>query len=323
MFGFLLGRNKVSNPALSQEDSQSGGLENALKELSILEKSLQDVVNHSDNKNLMFLEDIDLIKALDAIVYTAKIDNKLCNIKEIIENIETAFGTLKCTQDNCSETATMCLKFGKDTPAELYWKIHSYEVDPLRKKQYNFDEKLSKQKFILNYLEKLLIVVQEQMGYLNSDNVNLDRIAYNMVKSDINSLYQNLTIMLDDMTQKSKIIAKNEPEVEKPISYESLSSIKVDSKNWVKTVLQLLSLVFEINLRPKVETKVKAILKWSKDWGKSEKAKVGSVDLIPEEVYGQEIELCKIPTQSLKNVKDLEIKVQNMARNTTANQKVI
>ena len=80
-------------------------------------------------------------------------------------------------------------------------------------------------------MEKLLIVVQEQMGYLSSDNVNLDRIAYKMVKNDINSLYQSLTIMLDEITQKSKIIAKNEPEVEKPISYESLSSIKVDSKN--------------------------------------------------------------------------------------------
>ena len=120
MFGFLLRRNKVNNPAVSKEDFQSGGLENALKELSILEKSLQDVVNHSGNHDLMFLEDIDLIKALDAIVYTAKIDNKLCNIKEIIENIETGFGNLKCTQDNCGETATMCLKFNKDTPAELY-----------------------------------------------------------------------------------------------------------------------------------------------------------------------------------------------------------
>ena len=172
-------------------------------------------------------------------------------------------------------------------------------------------------------MEKLLIVVQEQVEYILSENANIDQIAYSLAKDDIDSMHRSLTIMLNDMTQKSEIIAKYEPEVEKPINYESLSSIKVDSKNWVKTVLQLLSLVFEINLRPKVESKVKAILKWSKEWRQSENAKVGSIDSIPDDVYGQEIELCKTPTQSLKTIEDSKNKMISIVRTFTANLKII
>ena len=95
-------------------------LENALEELSTLEKSLQEGANHPDNKDLTVLEEFDITKDLGAIVYTSKIDNKLCNFKKIIENIQIGFKNMKCTQPKCNKKATIYVKYDDDTPTVLY-----------------------------------------------------------------------------------------------------------------------------------------------------------------------------------------------------------
>ena len=91
MLVFLFGRSEVGNPAVRRRNLHSGSLENAFEELSVLEKSLQEGANHLYNKDLTFFEEFDLINDFGAIAYTVMIDNKLCNIKKIIENIELGY----------------------------------------------------------------------------------------------------------------------------------------------------------------------------------------------------------------------------------------
>ena len=88
---------------MDMEESKGSDLteniENAVKQLTRLEKSMKkDEINSEQLKNLMFLDKFNFLKTLDAIVYKAKIDNKICNFNEIIEGIKLGYGKLKCTQ---------------------------------------------------------------------------------------------------------------------------------------------------------------------------------------------------------------------------------
>ena len=71
----------------------------AIERLEKVEKSFEEVEQDREEvKSWMFLKNIDLIKALDAIVYRAKIDNRLCDVKKIISNVKDGFDLLVCTQ---------------------------------------------------------------------------------------------------------------------------------------------------------------------------------------------------------------------------------
>ena len=71
----------------------------AIDKLSEIEKSFGEVDQDQEEvKSWIFLKDIDLIMALDAIVYRAKIDNKLCDVKMIKSSVEYGFSQLKCSQ---------------------------------------------------------------------------------------------------------------------------------------------------------------------------------------------------------------------------------
>ena len=84
----------------SKVSNLTENIENAVKQLTALERSMKkDEINSDQLKNLMFLDKFNFLKTLDAIVYKAKIDNKICNFNEIIEGIEFGYGNLKCTQD--------------------------------------------------------------------------------------------------------------------------------------------------------------------------------------------------------------------------------
>ena len=57
--------------------------------------------------------------AIDAVVYRAKIDNRLCEVKMTISSVEYGFGQLERTQTGCSQKAIMCHRQSNDILAEL------------------------------------------------------------------------------------------------------------------------------------------------------------------------------------------------------------
>ena len=65
------------------------------------------------------------------------------------------------------------------------------------------------------------------------------------------------------------------------------------------------------------------ILSWSQgDLQYHEEAKHNSEQVVPHDIYGKAIELCKIPTQTLDKVKELEERVQTIAKIALTYEKV-
>ena len=306
-----------SCPIHQQSDAKwIENIKNAIHKLSKIEKKLEKVTKDEEVvNNWMFLKKIDLTKALDAVVYSAKIDNKLWDVKLILASVEYGFSQLLCTQSGCSENAIMWHKHSNDTPAELYCEEHSNFVDPSSEGQHYFDGELKKDKKALKSLERLLVVIQEQMEYLISENSNKDMIAYSNIKEKLEEEYGNLKNTLNDMIVKATQITTKKIKASKAPKYEPLSFVMSDSDKWIKIILRLLRLIFETNMKPEIEEKLKAILNWSSGINQyKEESKSNSVYSVPDEIYGKEFELCKIPTQTLKKVKDLEKRVQNLAK---------
>ena len=100
---------KESSPVKQKSDSINiENIKNAIDKLSEMEKSFGEVTKDQEEvDSWMFLKSIDLTKALDAVVYRAKIDNKLCDVKMILSSVEYGFSQLLCTQSDCSEKAIM------------------------------------------------------------------------------------------------------------------------------------------------------------------------------------------------------------------------
>ena len=96
-----------------------------------------------------------------------------------------------------------------------------------------------------------------------------------------------------------------------------------DSEKWIQSILGLLRLMFEANMKSEIDSKLKAILNWSEGIDQyGEESKSRSVYSVPDEIYGKEFELWKIPTQTLKKVKDLQKRIHKLARTAIAYQKV-
>ena len=148
-------------------------------------------------------------------------------------------------------------------------------------------------------------------------------IAYSSIKERLNEEYDNLKNALKDMSVKAKKIATKEIKTNKTPRYEPLSFVKLDSEIWVKSIFEILRLIFEVNLKAEIDAKLKAILNWSvkiNEW--EEEIKSNLVYSVSDEIYGKEFELCKIPTQTLKKVKELERKVQFLAETVINYQNV-
>ena len=402
--------DEESSPVEQKSDPISiENIQNVICKLSEMEESFGEVTKgQEETESWMFLKSIDLTKALDAIVYRAKIDNKLCDVKMILSSVEYGFSQLLCTQCSCYENAIMWHKNNNDNPAELYCEEHSNSVDPSSEGQFYLDSELKKDRKALKSLERLLVVVQEQMEYLNSKNTNKDMVTYTKIKEKLEEEYGDLKNTLNEMTVKAKQITANKTKASKankyePLSfvmsdsdkwiksilgrllvvvqeqmeylnskntnkdmvtytkikekleeeygdlkntlnemtvkakqitanktkaskankYEPLSFVMSDSDKWIKSILGLLRLIFEANIKPEIEAKLKAILNWSAGIEKyKEETKSSSVYSIPDEIYGQEFELCKIPTQTFKKIKELEERVQNLAKAAIAYQMV-
>ena len=299
-------------------------IKNVIDKLSEMEKSFEKVTEDQEEvDSWMFLKNIDLTKALDAVVYRAKIDNKLCNVKVIQSSVEYGFSQLLCSQPDCSEKAIMWHKRSNDTPAELYCEEHSNLVDPSSEGQHDFDAELRKDRSALKSLERLLVVVQEQMEYLISENFNKDMVAYSNIKEKLEEEYGDLKNTLNDMTVKAKQITTKKTETSKALKYEPLSFVIPDSDKWIQSIAGLLRLMFEASMKSEIDSKLKAILNWSAGIKQyKEESKSSLFYSVPDEIYGKEFELCKIPTQTLKKVKDLEKRVQTLAKTAIAYQKV-
>ena len=107
------------------------------------------------------------------------------------------------------------------------------------------------------------------------------------------------------------------------LMYRSLSFVKFDSEKWVQIILDLLRLIFEANISIEVDIKLKTLLNWSAKVDQhEEETKLNSAFLVPDNIYGKELDLCKIPTQNLSKIEDLEKRVQNLAKTAIAYQKV-
>ena len=140
---------KETVPVQEILNSPIKNLQDAIDELIGLETSFAKVTKDPEIVgSWMFLKEIDLIRILDATVYNAKIDNKLCDVKMIISNIRKGCDSLKCTQVDCIQKAVMLHKLSKDTPAELYCEEHSNLVDPLKEGLHNFDAELKKKIYL-------------------------------------------------------------------------------------------------------------------------------------------------------------------------------
>ena len=206
-------------------------LKSAIDKVSEIEESLwEETKDQEEVEELMLLKKIDLINAFDAVVYRAKIDNKLCDVKMILSNVKYGFNQLMCTQSDCSKKAIMWYKRKNDTPAELYCEEHSDLIGPSSEGQHYFDSELKKDRKTLKSLERLLVVVQEQMEYLKSENTNKETAAYSNIKEKLEEEYEDLKNTLNDMTVKAKQITTKKTKTNKLPKYELLSFVMPDSE---------------------------------------------------------------------------------------------
>ena len=106
--------------------------------------------------------------------------------------MEYGFSQLMCTQPDCNEKAVMCYIHNTDIPVELYCEEHSNSFDHLSEGINYLDAEMKKYKSILESLERLLVVVQEQMEYLVSENVNKDMIEFNSFNLKLYEEYEDL-----------------------------------------------------------------------------------------------------------------------------------
>ena len=259
---------------------------------------------------------------MSSIFIPTKFDNKLCDFKKIKENIQIGFENLKCTQQNCNETATIYIKDSIDNPAILYWKDHSYKVRD-SENELSLNRLLSNQISNLNYLERLLIVLQYEMEYLESILFKFDQQESKSYKEKIKNEKDNITNDLNKMAVMSETIICNKKGDEKSVDLTNLHRFKDYSKHWVRTVFEILKLIYEINLKLKVESEVNMILNLNEELSQSENEKNNKYILIPDETYGEEIDLWKVPTQRLDNFKNWFNILQSVTKNAIANQKVV
>ena len=125
------------------------------------------------------------------------------------------------------------------------------------------------------------------------------------------------------MSVNAKIIATEEINAKIKPRYEPLTFVKKDSEIWMKSIQEILRMMFEINLKAEINAKLKAILNWSAGINHYEEEAKSHLDYsVPDKIYGKEFKFCKIPIQTLKKIKELEKKVQILAKTVIDYQNV-
>ena len=91
------------------------------------------------------------------------------------------------------------------------------------------ESELKKDIFTLESLEKLLIILQEQMKYLEVEKESFDKSTFKKVKNQLDKEYDNLKSTLNEMTNKANQVIKSEAKTDMILRYEPLSYIKIYS----------------------------------------------------------------------------------------------
>ena len=154
---------------------KEGNLQAMNRILTAMDSSIDEMIYAPEETlNLMNIKNIDLVKTLNAVVYHAKITNKLCDMKEVIENVEDIYEQFSWTQNCCGNKAISCLKQEESSLTYFFCKEHSYIVDSKSSDYHDLDRELSNTISDLKSMERLLVVVEEQMEYLKSKEINKD-----------------------------------------------------------------------------------------------------------------------------------------------------
>ena len=214
------------------------------------------------------------------------------------------------------------VKVEEDDIAELFCQKDLKKVDPFSEDQYELNSELNKHIKILKSLENMLIVYQEQMEWVKSPESRIDIKIFNKSKGQLDEECDNLKRILSDMTVKAKQIISEEGNTNKAHKYELVSFAKSDSERCQKSILQVLRIISEINMKPEIESKLNMFLNWSENI--NEIYEFDDLDSsISNKIYGKTFELCKIPTQTLEKMKLLEKKrVQILAKTAITYQQV-
>ena len=168
---------------------------------------------------------------------------------------------------------------------------------------------------MLRSLERLLIVLQEQMEYLKNSDTDKDMDTQKLIKDEYDKEFYILKNSLLDLTVKAKKIIVAEEKGEKTSKYESLSFVKQDCEKCKKSILQILRFIYEINMKTEIDAKLNTILNWSEGIDQiDEENKSNFNNTVPKEIYGKKVKLCKIPIQTLNKVKELEERVHKLAK---------
>ena len=128
---------------------------------------------------------------------------------------------------------------------------------------------------------------------------------------------------LRDLTFNAEQISGKNTKNDKGTRYEPLLFVQLNSEKWIEGWIEILRLIYEVNMKNEIDAKLKTISNWSagiEHW--EEKNKSNSNYSVPDEIYGEYFELCKIPTLTLKKVKDLENKIHTLSRTVRYYQKV-
>ena len=277
-------------------------LKNAIEQLNKLDKSLKKVIyDEEETRNLNLAKDMDLVKVLDGIVYNVEITNKLWDVKELANNIQIGFNNLLCTQYHWNRRAIMYSKYNDDSQAEFYWDIHSKSVLLPSEQKIDLENELKEDISILESLEKLLIILQEQMKFLEIEKENIDKITYSEIKCQIDGEYEDLLSILNSMINKAKQVIMSEKKTVMIKRYQSVSFVKQLTDKWVESIYKILKLIFEVNMKSEIELKLKMILNWSGIFNKyEEETKQSQVFPVQNSIYGKKFSLWRIPIQHYK-----------------------
>ena len=161
----------------------------------------------------------------------------------------------------------------------------------------------------------MLIVYQEQMEWVKSPESRIDMKIFNKFKGQLDEECDNLTSILSDMTVKAKQIINEEENTNKALKYEQVSFAESDSERCRKSILQVLRIISEINMKPEIDSKLNMFLNWSENINEIDE--FDDLDSsIFNKIYGKTFELCKIPTQTLEKMKLLEKKSSNFSKDS-------
>ena len=119
-----------------------------------------------------------------------------------------------------------------ETSNQIFCESHANPTEHPTK-PHTFESELSVSKVSLYSIEKLLVIVQEQLCLVKSENTEKDLTLYRRSEDELDSQFDELKLTLKNMKERVKHIFKNVntsngTNTMQKIKYESLSFIQDD-----------------------------------------------------------------------------------------------